>query len=444
MKYHHIGIFILGLYLSQVTVMAQEFTLDAEYRPRFEVRSGYSKPMLKSASPDFLMQQRTRLGMKYASKWVNAGLTIQDSRVFGEANQQGKAVNSDTKSPDLFLYEAWAELMIPRGFSFKIGRQVLSYDDQRLLSKCNWSNTGSAHDVALLSYRNKSFKADLAYAYNNSQTNPLTSDYDYGNGFYRSMGFLWLSEKISEIGLNVSAIGVSESFQWHPTGEDSNSPGYRNYYKFTYGGNIAFKKEHIPLSVLATAYGQSGRTKNGVPVTAYLFALKADYHVFSPFTASLGADLYSGTSYSKKGRGTNTFIGLYGSNHAFNGAMDYWSPGSVPSGGLLDLYLTLQYSVKSNLDLTGSLHTFALQHEIYENSKKDLGRELDLSINYKFYKFVTLQAGWSAYFDTGLTKVVKGVTGSTVADKGTHTRFNQFAFVSLSIFPSFFTYKKEK
>ena len=177
-----------------LSVFAQhEFDLNAEYRPRAEVRSGYSQPLAKDLSPDLLMMQRVRLNAAYKSKLINARLSIQDSRVFGEANQKGAAVNKDVKAPNLFLYEAWAELVFPKGIAFRIGRQALSYDDQRLLSVCNWNNTGSAHDLALLTYRFNGFKADLGYAYNNDQSNPLTSDYDYGTtSFYKTMAYLWL------------------------------------------------------------------------------------------------------------------------------------------------------------------------------------------------------------------------------------------------------------
>ena len=63
------------------------FTLGAEYRPRAEVRSGYSQPLAESLSPDLLMMQRVRLNAAYQSKWMNARLSLQDARVFGQADR---------------------------------------------------------------------------------------------------------------------------------------------------------------------------------------------------------------------------------------------------------------------------------------------------------------------------------------------------------------------
>ena len=161
------------------------FTLGAEYRPRAEVRSGYSQPLAEGLSPDLLMLQRVRLNAAYGSKWVNARLSLQDARVFGQTDRNGVKIGDGGNAP-FAVYEAWAELLLPKGVSFRIGRQALKYDDERLLSVCNWNNTGSAHDLALLRWRFRDFKADAGYAYNNSQTSPLTADYDYGSNSFNN------------------------------------------------------------------------------------------------------------------------------------------------------------------------------------------------------------------------------------------------------------------
>ncbi len=426
--------FLLMVALIPATAFSQhEFTLGAEYRPRAEVRSGYSQPLPKDLSPDLLMMQRVRLNAGYRSKLVNARLSVQDSRVFGEANQKGAAVSKDAKAPALFLYEAWAELVFPKGISFRIGRQALRYDDERLLSVCNWSNTGSAHDLALLRLRTGDFKADVGYAYNNSQSNPLTSDYDYGtNSFYRTMAYLWLSQSFGQSGWSVSAIAVGTGFQEAKT-DDAGVETYANHTKYTYGGNVEFKKKGCPFGLYATAYGQSGETNKGVDLSAYLLALKLNYQLVKPFGVSVGIDYYSGTS-KDAGRGeTHTYTGLYGSNHRFNGSIDYWSAASLPAGGLMDLYLSARYKASESVTLNGAFHAFRLAKEMAISTDKGLGNEIDLDVTYRFCKIAAIQAGWSTYLTSDLTKVVKGVTADT--------RFTQFAYLSLSITPEFVSRK---
>lgn len=426
-----------------ITILAQEFSMDAEYRPRAEFRSGYSKPLSKEYDPDLLMMQRVRLNANYHSKLINAVLSIQDARIFGEANAKGEAVDEKKKAPSLSLYEAWAELVLPKGIAFRIGRQAISYDDQRLLSKCNWSNTGSAHDLALLTYQYKKFKANLGYAYNNSDSNPLTSDYAYGStSFYKNMAYLWLYNDFGQSGWKVSAIAISEGFQQTEDKEDG-TKSYFNSYKYTYGGNVEFKKKNFPLSAYATIYGQTGKTNKNVKLKAYLLALKLNYEIIKPVLISGGIDFYSGTDNTvDRAKESRTFSGLYGSNHSFNGSMDYWSSTSLPTGGLVDLYLSCQYLIGSKVTLTGAFHSFRLAKEMRVNYGKGLGNELDLDVSYKFCKIATVKAGWSTYFDSDLTKIVRGVEGVASPSEDTPTRFNQWAYVSLTITPQLFTYKK--
>lgn len=420
-----------------------EFKLGGEYRPRVEVRSGYSQPLSKELSPDLLMMQRVRLeaGYKY-KELVRTKLTIQDSRVFGEADAKGEALNSNKKAPGVIIYEAWAELNFPKKISFRIGRQGLSYDDQRLLSVNNWSNTGCAHDLALLLFEYNNFKANLGYAYNNSQSNPLTSDYNYGtSSFYKNMAFLWLSQKFGKSGWKLTAIAVSNGFQEAKKDEDGKER-YENHYKYTYGGNLEFNKKDFPFGLYATYYGQSGHTNKGVKLNAYMWALKLNYNIIKPLDISAGVDYYSGTSRNSDSDETNTYTGLYGTNHAFNGAMDYWTAAALPKGGCVDLYLSLAYKVCDKVTLMGSYHNFRLAREISEASGMNLGHEIDLDVTYKFCKIATIKGGWSCYLESDLTNIVRGVTGVEKPTASTETHFAQWAYISLSVTPEFIFHKK--
>ncbi|MEG1644101.1 MAG: alginate export family protein [Bacteroidales bacterium] len=435
---------LILLTISVPTLAQHELTIYGEYRPRAEVRSGYSQPLSKDLAPDLLMMQRVRLGIDYKYKQlIRTKLTIEDARVFGEADQKGAAINNEVKTPNTFIYEAWAELILPKGISLRIGRQSISYDDQRLFSVNDWGNTGSAHDLALLLFKYKGFNANLGYAYNNSQSNPLTSDYNYGTtSFYKNMAYLWLSQKLGEkTGLKITAIAVSTGFQ-HSKKDEEGKDVYENKYKFTYGGNVEFNKKDLPFGLYATAYGQSGYTNKGIKIGAYMCALKLNYKIIEPLTLFVGVDYYSGTSMSQSADETNTYTGLYGSNHRFNGSMDYWTVATLPKGGCINPYASLQYKICDKVGLIGSYHYFSLAQNIKSSSSKNLGHEIDFDISYKFCKIATIKGGWSCYFKSDLTNIVRGVTGVEEPTKQTETRFAQWAYVSISVTPKFFTYSK--
>ena len=142
---------MLVMSLLPTVLKAQTAVIDAEIRPRAEFRDGYKTltPVGKDAGA--FTSQRTRLGLGYNSGLLNTKITIQDARIFGQnANASADATTG--------IYEAWAEVLIVPGGALKIGRQELKFDDNRLFSAPAWSNTGTAHDLALFKYQLNDWK----------------------------------------------------------------------------------------------------------------------------------------------------------------------------------------------------------------------------------------------------------------------------------------------
>ena len=86
------------------------------------------------------------------------------------------------------------------GWSTKLGRQVLSYDDQRILGGLDWAQQGRNHDAALLKYKKNKFALDFALAFNQDYSNPtgfISSGTAYDTtGFfsYKTMQMLHLTQ----------------------------------------------------------------------------------------------------------------------------------------------------------------------------------------------------------------------------------------------------------
>ena len=99
------------------------------------------------------------MGLTYSTGVMNTQMTFQDARTFGQTPNSSEVATSG-------VFEAWAEMLVIPGGTFKIGRQVLKYDDNRLFSGSAWSNTGSSHDVALFKYCVNDFQGHLGFAYN--------------------------------------------------------------------------------------------------------------------------------------------------------------------------------------------------------------------------------------------------------------------------------------
>ena len=430
MKKIFIKILLLFTIVAPQVNVAQTVVIDGEIRPRTEYRDGFTKPLLTTNDPGVFTVQRSRLGMTFTSGLLTTQITLQDARTFGQA-----ANASDVASTG--IYEAWAEMLLVPGGSFKIGRQALNYDDKRLFSSPVWSNTGTAHDVGLFKYNINDFQAHLGFAYNN---NSAISSETYYTAMtkYRYMNFLWLSKDIID-GVNVSAIGVDEGVQ-DTTGTKNNTANYlktKLYHAYTFGGNIKFQSDSFPISALATAYFQAGKNATGQTLNGTLLALKVDCKIFDFLSANIGTDYLSGDDNATTDGIQRNFKKLYGADHNFNGVMDYWD--TPLTQGLLDYYGGVTGKIGKKLTLEGVYHVFNSEFS-GKNKKgidfgKELGSEFDLIANYKLNTWASVQAGYCRYFSNYNTIVAKDiVTSATVTPD---IRTPQWAYVMFTIKPKF-------
>jgi hypothetical protein len=399
-------------------------TIDAEFRPRTEFREGFRKPLADTLSPAFVTLQRTRLNVDYKGKLLNARISLQDSRIWGNSDNK-------TNSSKIEIYEAWFEYLIASGFSTQIGRQTLKYDDQRLLSVKNWSNTGIAHDVWLFKYNSPFIQAHTGFAYNNSKDTLFNVSYAYAPKLnYKTMGYGWLSKQIFTE-TTLSLIGIFEGL------ESKNN--YKIVYpRFTYGGNLVYGSDSSDWAATLTAYMQKGKDPNKIygvgyaNLNAYFLAVKLSYKILSKLSAIAGVDYYSGSASNINAGKSNTFNRLYGTTHNFNGYMEYFS--TLPTQGLIDYYggVSTKITSKFSTDLTG--HFFYFDKDFLFNNvktEKNLGTEADITLKYSVSKEIAIQGGYSRYFNSGSTTRYFKMLGVDV-------HLQQWVYIMLTVKPQFY------
>ncbi len=124
----------------------------------FDFNSG-----IKSPTDGNWLEQRFRLGMTVKPV---SGVTIyaqaQDSREIGADRRPNPGVMG-AEGNDLFdLRQAYVELSNgePTGLSLKVGRQILSYGDERLVGAFDWNNIGRTFDAAKVRYQGDKWSVD--------------------------------------------------------------------------------------------------------------------------------------------------------------------------------------------------------------------------------------------------------------------------------------------
>ncbi|MDR1918778.1 MAG: alginate export family protein [Tannerellaceae bacterium] len=385
------------------TSWGQTAGIKGDIRSRIEYRDGFKKPLADTLSGATIGSLRTRIHLDYAQEKIKAKVTLQDARIYGQTG-----VN-DTRN-SLGVYEAWGSYALTPHFSISLGRQAVEYDDKRLLTVSNWSQTGNAHDLLLLKYESPLFKLHLGGAWNQNGENEYEKTYALARS-YKALTFLWYGKTIGS--LDFSAIWLNDVFNYGETEAETDKKAFRN----TLGGNLGLKRKELPFSFYATGYYQFGHDPKNQPLDAFLLALNTGYKFTQAWSLTAGVDYYS-----------PNFNKLYGSNHSFNGSMEYWT--SLPAQGLCDLYGGLSFRPGSKWDLNLMFHAFSLAENLPTTAQKSLGQEIDLTANYILSPQLSLQGGWSAYFKTPQTDRLKNQTGI-------NTHFPQWVYIMLTFKPQF-------
>ncbi|MDR2388912.1 MAG: alginate export family protein [Tannerellaceae bacterium] len=394
----------------------QTVEIDGEIRSRMEYREGFRQPLADTLAGSTIASLRTRLRLNYDAGKTKARITLQDARIYGQTG------TNDTRN-SLGLFEAWGSYLLTSDFSATLGRQAIEYDDKRLLTVSNWSQTGSAHDMLLMKYEPANrFKLHWGGAWNHSGDDAYEQPYNVARS-YKALTFVWFGKSF-EPG-DFSAIWLNDVFNYSPTDTETGKKSFRH----TLGGNLRLKKDGIPFSLYTTAYYQFGHDPANAPLDACLLAANAQYRCSEAWSIKTGIDYFSGSTPEERQKGKNkTFNKLYGSNNSFNGMMEYWT--TLPEQGLLELYGVITCQSGRVFDINVAFRSFALTESLAETKQRGIGSEIDLTLHYTLWSDLTLQGGWSVYFRNRQTDLLKAQTGL-------HTHFPQWGYVMVTFKPQF-------
>lgn len=408
-----------------------QFTLDGEFRPRTEYRNGFGSLIPDAADAGYAISTRLRLNAGYQFESYQFYMSFQDVMVWGE-NRQLKPEDGNNS---FSVFEAWADIELSEGFSTKLGRQTLVYDDQRILGSVDWAQQARNHDAALLRYNKGKFMMDVALAFNQDFSNTTGNPNGFqsvGTAFnttgfftYKTMQYLYLKQKWDTF--FASALLMNNGFQNFTGDPDALvADGVSNL--LTLGTHLNYKKGSFGAAF--NGYLQSGERQNSVDVGgAYLLGLDLSYKVSKGVTLGLGTELISGNDTSTTDE-TEAFFPLFGTNHKFNGLMDYFYVGNhANSVGLFDIHASAKFALGKTSSLWVKVLNFSGEQEL-ASGEKSLGTEIDLVFAKKFQGY-GLAIGYSQMFASDGMYELKGVTEADAADS------QNWAWVQLTLKPKF-------
>ncbi len=386
--------------LVSISTYAQ-FTLDGEFRPRTEYRNGFGSLITEDADAGFGISTRIRLNSGYATDAYKVFISLQDVMVWGENRQ----ILPYDQNNSFAVFQAWADIKLGEGLSTKLGRQVISYDDQRIFGGLDWAQQGRNHDAALLKYKKDKFILDIGLAFNQDYSHPtgfISEGTTYATtGFfsYKTMQYAYLKQAWDNF--SGSLLLLNTGFQ-----EDEGTSDLQ-----TLGTHLDYKKDK--LGIAANAFIQTGQRQGEVDVKgAYLFGLDLTYKVAPKVALGAGIEIISGND-ADAGE-TGAFFPLYGTNHKFNGFMDYFYVGNhANSIGLFDIHASANFKFNKTSSLLVKILNFSGEQEL-PSGEKALGTEVDLVFAKKF-KGYALKVGYSQMFASDGMYELKGVAEDAAA-----------------------------
>jgi len=401
----------------------------------------------------------------YTDKWWNALVVGRSSFVTGD--NRGAAPNINVgSSPDsdgpAELHQANFTIGNHKEFpvSIKVGRQELSYGDERLVGAFAWNNIGRVFDGVKVRWQHEWFTAEafgtrLVIPDDNNFNMP--SDYETFSGlhlttklvpkntaelyfFSRNVGranprqfggaVLAGGNALDPAPFNFSGRDVyTLGTRWKSNPGDFGNWDYTLEYNFQFGNYINDRPD-AGVAQTVGAGTQAGNPANGSPTAPRLEHLAMAFtgnigYTFADVVAtprlSLEYNYASGDSNPTDGK-HGTFDNLYPTNHKFYGYGDYVSWQNMHN---LRLSLTAKPTAQWTLALEGHFFWLADTSDVYYNVagipragipgslvtpnvgagyrgvpgfSSSLGAELNLVSGYALNKFTSIEAGYSHYF----------------------------------------------
>ncbi|PWH84696.1 alginate export family protein [Brumimicrobium oceani] len=397
---------LIGLALLTSIYSNSQLELTGQYKARAEFANGYQQPLMSDQDPGFFIAQRARLGAKYTHEKFAFNLSMQDVRTWG--NTSHLAIDNNGL---LSIYQANVSLFLNNKWTLKVGRQPISYDNQRIFGGLDWAMQGRRHDGVILKFRDSSWSVDVGATYNQEKASNTEIFYTLNN--YKTFQYLWANKKWDNFSASVLVLnnGVDQIYL-----EDSVYKSRTNFSQ-TIGTHLEYKRKKF--DVIAYGYYQMGVAPNKQTLSAYNASLAGTYKPNKNWGITLGGEILSGTSDEATINDRNeSFTPLYGTNHLFNGFMDYFYVGNHGNNvGLMDGYLKAKYS-KGKYTFGLANHMFYAAADVARPGNFTpnfiamdpyLGYEIDFTVKYQFADEVTIQAGYSHMFGTGTMRELKNV-----------------------------------
>ncbi len=365
---------LLAQSTEEANSLAEELVIGIEYRPRTELRYGYRQLPSDTSNAAFFTSHRARINLSFKSNNFLIHASMQDIRVWGDENDRNEKGHAQ-------FYEFYVEPQITDNISARIGRQRISYDNQRLFSENDWRQTGARHEAVRFIYKKPKLQVDFIGAFNQNEARLFETNYNIQWNRYKVLLANFIKYELTPK-VSLTTINYTDGYQ-QPGNPDA------IHYKFTSGGRVEYSNNNLTLTF--ASYYQYGKINTGERHRAYYFEPELRYKTSNFHSLRLGAQVFSGDGNTSDGT-SRAFLAQYGSVNRHNGRMDYTSRQISTNNheGIINPYLAQDFKLNEKLTLSWDSHILATQVSINVNEQagnqvldKFYGWENDLRLRFK-------------------------------------------------------------
>lgn len=397
MKNNFLLVLLISFFAS--TFCYSQFTVSGEFRPRTEYRHGFKTLASENQDAAFFIDQRTRLNLDFKINSIQTYFSLQNIHVWGD---QPQLVTNNGAA--LGIHEAWAKVKLNQNWGLKLGRQEIAYDDQRIFGSVNWAQQARSHDAALLVFQDSTFTGHLGLAFNQDRPQLVETRYTVPRN-YKTIQFLWLRKEWNTF--KASLLFLNNGVQVNYSNGD-----FETNFSQTIGGRLSWKQNKLSANLAAYYQGGTNPDTLDSDIKAHYLGADIGYSISENFSVGGGIEILSGNDQLDNNGENNAFNPFYGTNHKFNGVMDYFYVGNhAGSVGLNDVFIRGNYKNKK-FETGIAFHVFQANSDITDGNggalDAALGTEIDYTIGFKLKPGASLKLGYSQLFGTDSMEALKG------------------------------------
>lgn len=338
---------------------------------------------------------------------THAVVQFQDSRMMGRAADGSETSGTLTNSANVDIHQAYVQIdrLFDWGIGVKAGRFELNLGNERVFGAVGWNNVGRSWEGVEAWVGIEQFRLSGWALVSRMGTNPYERD---------SRNIWGLQASIQPCHLDLFAFRELDEREL----PDSDVKLLDRFDIGLHSGHVLGQFDWELNGVYQ--FGDRPSCFQKYDIAAYLVTLEAGLSFPDIAAARLAAGVDYASGDDTPDDEINYYDNLYYTAHKFRGYMDYHTGNSTR--GLIDIVFRAGFEPLTGWKVMGDCHYFQRPVEYYDfkgNKTRDVGTELDLTVETSRIAGVTLTAGGSVYFpseaDAGFKDPETGLWGYLMA-----------------------------